>query len=134
MIEKNMDGNLKYLILGYRKHNGTTQSTLAQKLGVPLDIETALEQGTYKYPTEHLMAKIKDFFSESNQDELIKIGRGYWIEDRLGPDFKYFIRGLKSLRGIDTKELSSLPDDECYRIIGSVKMDEFEVAQAGRNI
>ena len=134
MKGKNFEGDLKYLVLGYRKHTGNTQSALAQKLGVPIEIETALEQGSYKYPTERLISKIGDLTSGFDSKELKQIGRGYWIEDRLGPDFKYFIRGLKSVRGIDSKELNSLSDDECYRIIGSVDMDEFEVVQAGRNI
>ena len=131
---QNIEGDLKYLVLGYRKHTRNTQSALAQKLGVPLEIETALEQGTYKYPTEHLMAKIEVITSGFDLNELIQIGKGYWIKDRLGPNFKYFIRGLKPARGIDTNELKSLDDDECYRIIGSVNLDEFKVVQAGKNI
>lgn len=35
--------NLKYLILGYRKNSGKTQSELALELQVSLEIETALE-------------------------------------------------------------------------------------------
>lgn len=54
--------------------------------------------------------------------------------DELGPDFKYFIRGLEQARGISPNELNSLSVEEYYRIIGSVNLDEFEVVQAGRNL
>jgi hypothetical protein len=52
--------------------------------------------------------------------------------DGLGPDFKYFIRGLEQARGIDPKELLNQPEDEFYRIIGSVNLDEFDLVMAGR--
>ena len=134
MKMKNIEGDLKYLVLGYRKHIGKTQSALAQELGVPLEIETALEQGTYKQPTESLMTRIGDVTLGCNEHELIQIGRGYWIMDELGPDFKYFIRGLEQARGINREELNNLSTEEYYRIIGSVNLDEFEIVQAGRNL
>ncbi len=108
-MEKNFHEDLKYLVLGYRKHTGNTQRTLAAKLEVPLHIETSLEMGTYKYPTEILMAKILDLTSEYNQTELIQIGRGYWIKDKLGPNFKYFIRGLKPAKGIIQTNSTAYP-------------------------
>ncbi|MEN6293761.1 MAG: hypothetical protein ABFC34_11420 [Methanobacterium sp.] len=49
-----MEENLKYLILGYRKHTDTTQRKLANKLDVPLDIVVALEMGSFRHPTERL--------------------------------------------------------------------------------
>jgi DNA-binding XRE family transcriptional regulator len=50
-----MEGDLKDLVLGFRKYTGKTQSEVADKLEVSTDIETALETGTYKQPTKHLM-------------------------------------------------------------------------------
>jgi len=127
-----MQEDLKDLILGFRKHTGKTQSEIAYELEVPMDIETALEMGTYKQPTEHLKEKIADLTSKFDQNELIHIGRGYRIMDELGPDFKYFIRGLVQERGFDPEELNSLPEEEFYRIIGSVNLDEFDVVMIGR--
>lgn len=127
-----MQEDLKDLVLGFRKHTGKTQSEVAHELKVPMDIETALEMGTYKQPTEHLMGKIDDLTSGFDHHDLIHIGRGYRIMDELGPDFKYFIRGLEQKRGIDSRELFSQPEEEFYRIIGSVKLDEFDVVMAGR--
>ncbi|MBI4812989.1 MAG: hypothetical protein HY802_01045 [Methanobacterium sp.] len=116
-----MGEDLKNLVLGFRKHTGKTQTELASELEVPIDIETALEMGTYRQPTERL-----------DENELIHIGRGYRIMDELGPDFKYYIRGLEQARGIDHEELHSQPEEEFYRIIGSVNLDEFEVVNMGR--
>ena len=133
-MEQNIHEDLKYLVLGYRKHTGNTQRTLAERLDVPLHIETSLEMGTYKYPTEILMTKILEITSEHDQNELIQIGRGYWIKDKLGPNFKYFIRGLKPEKGIEQNELNELSDEECYKIIGRENMDEYKVVEAGRNL
>ncbi|NYB52097.1 MAG: hypothetical protein HVN35_06035 [Methanobacteriaceae archaeon] len=127
-----MQGDLKDLLLGFRKHTGKTQSEIAQELEVPMEIETAIEWGTYKQPTEQLVDKIKKLTSQFDQNDLINIGRGYRLIDELGPDSKYFIRGLKQTRGIDPKELLNQPEEEFYRIIGSVNLDEFDVVMAGR--
>jgi hypothetical protein len=127
-----MENDLKYLVLGYRKYTGTTQRELAQKLEVPLFIETALELGTFKYPTERTRDKIEKLTGEFDHHSLINIGRGYRIMDELGPDFKYFLRGLEKERGIKLEELKELPRDEYFRVIGSVNLDEFEVVQVGR--
>ncbi|WP_286244240.1 hypothetical protein [Methanobacterium ferruginis] len=127
-----MQDDLKDLVLGFRKHTGKTQSEVAHELEVPMEIETALEWGTYKQPTQHLMAKIDNLTSKFDQNDLIHMGRGYRIRDDLGPDFKYFLRGLEQARGIDPKELNSLPEEEFHRIIGSVNLDEFDVVMAGR--
>lgn len=127
-----MEGDLKDLVLGFRKYTGKTQSEVADKLEVSTDIETALETGTYKQPTKHLMGRIKDLTSGCDQNDLVHIGKGYRIMDGLGPDFKYFIRGLEQARGIDPKELLNQPEDEFYRIIGSVNLDEFDLVMAGR--
>jgi len=127
-----MEEDLKYLVLGYRKHTGITQGGLARKLEVPSDIVVALEMGSYKYPTERLMNKIGKLTSEFDKNDLIYIGRGYRIRDEMGPYFKYFIRGLEKMKGMDPTELEELPSEECYRAIGSVNLDEFEVLQAGR--
>ncbi|MCE5213689.1 MAG: hypothetical protein LLF83_03090 [Methanobacterium sp.] len=129
-----MEDDLKYLILGYRKHTHTTQRELARKLEIPFYIYTALEMGTYKQPSAKLLGKIKELTIEFNQDELKHLGRGYWIKDELGPDFKYFMRGLKKEKDMNINELESLPSDECLRTIGSVDMDEFEVVQLGRTV
>lgn len=67
-----------------------------------------------------------------NRHILIQVGRGYIINDKLGPDFKYFINGLSRVRGIDLVELHELPAEDYYRVIGSVNMDEYDVVQAGR--
>jgi len=127
-----MEEDLKNLVLGFRKHTGKTQTELASELEVPTDIETALEMGTYRQPTERLKGKIGNLVSECNENELIQIGRGYRIMDELGPDFKYYIRGLEQAMGIDHEELHSQPEEEFYRIIGSVNLDEFEVVNMGR--
>ena len=127
-----MEDDLKNLVLGFRKHTGKTQSEVARELEVPMDIETALEMGTYKQPTEQLLGKIVNLTSKCNVKDLVHIGRGYRIMDELGPDIKYYIRGLERVRGIDSKELQSLPEEEFYRIMGSVNLDEFEVVSAGR--
>jgi hypothetical protein len=129
-----MQEDLKDLVLGFRKHTGKTQSEIAHELEVPMDIETALELGTYKQPTEQLKGKIADLTSEFDQNDLVHIGRGYRIMDELGPDFKYFIRGLVQERGFDPEELNSLPEEEFYRIIGSVNLDEFDVVMIGRKV
>jgi hypothetical protein len=129
---KNMNEDLKNLVLGFRKHTGKTQTEVASELEVPMDIETALEMGTYRQPTERLKRRINNLISGFDEKELIHIGRGYRIMDELGPDFKYYIRGLEQARGFDHEELHSLPEEEFYRIIGSVNLDEFEVVSAGR--
>ena len=127
-----MNEDLKYLVLGYRKYTQTTQRELAIKLGVPLEIETALEMD-YKRPTQKLMNKIIELTREYNQEELKNIGRGFRIKDELGPDFKYYLRGLNKEKNINPKELISLPTQDCLRTIGSVDMDEFELVYIGRN-
>jgi len=127
-----MKEDLKNLVLGFRKHTGKTQSEVASELEVPMDIETALEMGTYRQPTESLEGKINNLISGFDEKDLIHIGRGYRIMDELGPDFKYYILGLEQARGFDHEELLSLPEEEFYRIIGSVNLDEFEVVNAGR--
>ncbi|OPY25434.1 MAG: hypothetical protein A4E27_00941 [Methanobacterium sp. PtaU1.Bin242] len=127
-----MEDDLKYLILGYRKYTNTTQRELAQELDIPFYIYTALEMGTFKQPSERLLDKIKELTAEFDQNDLKMIGRGFRIKDELGPDFKYFLRGLKEEKGINPQELDSMPRDECLRTIGSVDMDEFDVVQIGR--
>ncbi|WP_424356019.1 hypothetical protein [Methanobacterium sp. MBAC-LM] len=129
-----MEENLKYLILGYRKHTDITQRELANKLDVPLDIVVALEMGSFRYPTERLMTKIEKLTSEFDRNNLIYIGRGYRIRDGMGPYFKYFLRGLQKMKGMDPTELEELPSEECYRAIGSIDLDEFEVLHAGRTL
>jgi transcriptional regulator with XRE-family HTH domain len=126
--------DLKYLILGYRKHTGNTQRELAQKLGVPLEIETAIEMGTYKYPTGRLMTKINDLTEEFDETELIQIGRGYWIKDKLGSYFKYFVLGLQSKEDMEPEELNDLSGDDFYKRIGSKNLNEYEFVNAGMNI
>ncbi|HEY0196872.1 MAG TPA: hypothetical protein VGC02_04795 [Methanobacterium sp.] len=129
-----MEDNLKYLLLGYRKYTKTTQQELAITLGIPLYTYTALEMGSFKQPSKHLLGKIKELTAEFDQDDLKHIGRGYRIKDELGPDFKYFLRGLKEEKGVDLQELDSMPSEECLRTIGSVDMDEFDMTQVGRDI
>ncbi len=129
-----MEDELKYLVLGYRKHTGKTQAELSRELGVPLHIVSALEMGSYKYPTKVLQAKIKGLTSQFDHEDLIYIGRGYRIRDELGPDFKYFLRGLEEVSGITPDELMKMHGEECLRTIGSVDMDEFEVVLAGRKV
>lgn len=129
-----MEKDLKNLVLGFRKHTGKTQREIAHELDVPLYIETALELGTYKKPTDRLVNKIENLTSELDYHDLIHIGRGYRIMDVLGPDFKYFLRGLEHERGVNINELNSLPKEEFYRIIGSVNLDEFDVVNVGRKL
>ncbi len=124
--------NLKNLVLGYRKYLKKTQTEMANKLGVSKDIEIALESGSYKHPSQQLLDGICDLTSDFDHHDLIQIGKGYRLEDELGPDIKYFIRGLEKVRGIDSDELQHLTPNEYYKIIGSVNMDDYDVIQAGR--
>jgi len=129
-----MEGNLRYLVLGYRKYTGTTQRELARELEVPIDIVVALEMGSYRHPTKRLMSKIEELTGEFEfkKRDFVNIGRGYKIREELGPDFKYFIQGLEKLKYINQEELKKLPEEECYKTMGSVDLDEFEVVLAGR--
>lgn len=120
-----MEDDLRYLLLGYRKYTKTTQRELAKTLDIPLYTYTALEIGSFKQPSEPLLSKIKRLTAEFDQDDLKHIGRGYWIKDEVGPDFKYFLRGLREEKGVNLQELNSMPSEECLRTIGSVDMDEF---------
>lgn len=129
-----MEEDLKYVILGYRKYTKTTQRELAKVLGIPLYTYTALETGNFKQPSEHLLNKIKELTSEFNQDDLKHVGRGYRIKNELGPDFKYFLKGLKEEKGIDLQELDNMPSEECLQTIGSVDMDEFDMVEIGRTV
>ncbi|AEG18995.1 hypothetical protein [Methanobacterium paludis] len=129
-----MEDGLKYLVLGYRKNTGKTQAELARELEIPLHIVVALEMGSYKYPTKVLQAKIKDLTSQFDQQDLMCLGRGYRIREELGPDFKYFLRGLEETSGISPDELKKMHGEECLRTIGSVDMDEFEVVLVGRSV
>lgn len=129
-----MEEDLKYLILGYRKHTGKTQSEVAKKLNVPLDVVTALEMGVHKHPARALQEKIIDLTAKSDENDLIHIGRGYRIKEELGPDFKYFLKGLEETSGISQEKLKNMQDEECLRTIGSVDLDEFEVVLAGREV
>ncbi|NYB27808.1 MAG: hypothetical protein HVN34_10900 [Methanobacteriaceae archaeon] len=129
-----MEDDLRYLLLGYRKYTKTTQRELAKTLDIPLYTYTALEIGSFKQPSEHLLSKIKGLTTEFDQDDLKHIGRGYWIKDEVGPDFKYFLRGLREEKGVDLQELNSMPSEECLRTIGSVDMDEFDVIAIGRTV
>ena len=129
-----MEDDLKYLILGYRKYTNTTQKEMANELEIPLYTYTALEMGAFKQPSEHLMDRIKNLTAEFNHDDLKHIGRGYRIKDELGPDFKYFIRGLKAEKGINPDELDSMPSEECLKTIGSVDMDEYDIMEIGRTV
>lgn len=131
---KVMEEDLKYLILGYRKHTGKTQTKVAEELNVPLDVVTALEMGFHKHPAKALQKKIMDLTAKFNESDLIHIGRGYRIEEELGPDFKYFIKGLEEASGISQEKLRNMQDEERLRTIGSVEMDEFEVVLAGREV
>ncbi len=129
-----METDLKYLVLGYRKYTGKTQRELARELEVPIDILSALEMGTYKHPTKRLMNKIEELTGEFEfkKRDFVNIGRGYRIREELGPDFKYFIQGLEKLKYISSDELKKLPEEEFYKTIGSVDLDEFEVVLAAR--
>ena len=129
-----MEDDLKYLILGYRKYTGKSQKEIARILGIPFFTYTALEMGTFKQPSPQLRDKIKNLTAEFKQDDLRSIGRGYRIKDKLGPDFKYFIRGLKEEKGINPQELDSMPSEECLRTIGSVDMDEYDIVAIGRTV
>lgn len=129
-----MEDDLKYLILGYRKYTGKSQKEIAMALGIPFFTYTALEMGTFKQPSPQLLDRIENLTEEFNQDDLKFIGRGYRIKDKLGPDFKYFIRGLKEEKGINPHELDSMPSEECLKTIGSVDMDEYDVVAIGRTV
>ena len=129
-----MEEDLKYLLIGYRKYTNTTQRDLANKLDIPIYTYTALELGSFKQPSEHLITQIKEITADYDQEGLKQIGRGYRIKDKLGPDFKYFIRGLKSEKGLNPDDLKNMPHDECLKTIGSVDMDEFDLVDIGRTI
>lgn len=129
-----MEEDLKYLLSGYRKYTKTTQREVAQMLDIPLFIYTALETGAFKQPSEHTLAKIKGLTTEFDEENLKHIGRGYMIKDELGPDFKYFLRGLEEEKGVNLKELGEMPSEECFQAIGSVDIDEFDVLEIGRTL
>ncbi|MEN6293762.1 MAG: hypothetical protein ABFC34_11425 [Methanobacterium sp.] len=38
------------------------------------------------------------------------------------------------MKGMDPTELEELTSEECYRAIGSIDLDEFEVLHAGRTV
>lgn len=130
-----MENKLKYIILGYRKHTGKTQSELALELGVPKNIVIALELGSYTHPSPALKSRIeriKEAFSADELKDLIYIGRGYHIEEELGPDFKYYMRGLEKVHAINSESFKKLDKEGCMWTIGRVDMDKFEVASVGR--
>lgn len=129
-----MEDDLRYVLLGYRRHTKTTQRRIADELGIPLDIYTALEMGSFKQPSKPLVEKIKKLTSDFKEDDLKHIGRGYWIKDEMGPDFKYFLRGLEKEKGVDLSELGDMPSEECFHSIGRVDMDEFDILEVGKTL
>lgn len=86
--------DLKDIILGYRKVKGKTQEELAEELGVPKDVISAIECGTFKHLNPSLKKKIDELLKGYDKSELAAIGRGYRLQDNLGPDFKYYLEGL----------------------------------------
>ncbi|KAF5077683.1 hypothetical protein [Methanobacterium aggregans] len=132
-----MEYELKYLILGYRKHTNKTQKELANELEVPKDIVVALEYGSHKHPSPGLKGridKIKEKFNSDELQNLIYIGRGHRIKEELGPDFRYYLRGLEKIHAINSENFKKLDAEGCMWTIGRVDMDEFEVAVMGRSI
>jgi len=129
-----IEDELKFLVLGYRVHTGKTQRELAEELGVPLDIVIAMEEGTYRHPTRNLMRKINELTGEYevNRRLFINTGKGYRLRERLGSQFRYFVRGLDRMKYISQEDLEKMPEPECYGTIGSVDLDAFEVLKAGK--
>ncbi|MCQ8905217.1 MAG: hypothetical protein NQU45_05860 [Methanothermobacter sp.] len=129
-----IEDEFKFLVLGYRVHTGKTQRELAEELGVPLDIVMAMEEGTYRYPTKKLMRKINELTGEYevNRRLFINTGKGYRLRERLGSQFRYFVRGLDRMKYISQEDLKNMPEPECYSTIGSVDLDAFEVLKAGK--
>lgn len=78
--------------------------------------------------------KLKQNFSGDELNNLIYIGRGHHIKEELGPDFKYYIRGLEKIHAINSDKFKKLDSEGCMWTIGRVNMDEFEVASVGRII
>jgi len=130
-----VEDELKYLILGYRKHNLKTQKELADELQVPKEIVNALELGSHKHPSPALKKRIHNLTEQFDSDELkdlIYVGRGAHIKDELGPDFKYYLRGLKKIHAINSENFKKLDSEGCMWAIGRVDMDEFQMVEIGR--
>ncbi|MFB2622327.1 hypothetical protein FVF72_08075 [Methanothermobacter sp. KEPCO-1] len=128
------EDELKFLVLGYRISEGKTQRELADELGAHVDIVIAMENGTYRHPTRRLLNRIHELTGEYEVKRryFINIGKGYRLRERLGPQFRYFIRGLDKMKYISQEELEKMPEAECYSTIGAVDMDAFEVLKAGK--
>ncbi|SCG86405.1 helix-turn-helix domain-containing protein [Methanobacterium congolense] len=125
-----MDDELKY-----RKHGNKTQKELAEELHVPKEIVTALELGSHKHPSPALKKRIHNLTEQFNPEDLkdlIYIGRGAHIKEELGPDFRYYIRGLKKIHAINSENFKKLDVEGCMWTIGRVDMDEFQVAEIGK--
>lgn len=128
------EDELKFLLLGYRISAGKSQRELADELGVPVDIVIAMENGTYRHPTRRLLSRIHELTGEYEVKKryFINIGKGYRLRERLGSQFRYFVRGLDKMKYISMEELEKMPEAECYRTIGTVDLDAFEVLKAGK--
>lgn len=132
-----MEDELKYLILGYRKHTNKTQEELAAELEVPKNIVIALELGSHRHLSPGLkdrIEKLKQNFSGDELKDLIYIGRGHHIKEELGPDFKYYMRGLEKIHAVNPEKFKKLDSEGYMWTIGRVDMDEFEVTSVGRII
>lgn len=66
-----------------------------------------------------------------DKEEINAIGRGYRIKSKLGPDFKYYLIGLGKKTGINPNSLRKLSTTDCYKTLGLVEFDDFELTTLG---
>lgn len=135
-MDENLNENLKYLVLGYRKYRGKSKKELAEELNVPPEIVDGLELGSHKKTSHELSERIEEITKDFDKQQLIDYGHGYRIKDMMGPDFKYFLKGLEEITDINADELQLLSQEECYHTIGKAAgnsdMDEYAIVNLGR--
>lgn len=125
---------LKDLVLGYRKFKGLTESEMAEELMVPMTVLYGLEMGSYKHPTSKLMLKINNLTEDMDKEEITAIGKGYRLRMKLGSDFKYYLIGLGQKTGVNPNSLRKLSLTDCYKTLGFVEYDDFELTSFGRQL
>ncbi|MDO9044452.1 MAG: hypothetical protein Q7U35_04005 [Methanobacteriaceae archaeon] len=125
---------LKDLVLGYRKFKGLTETEMAEELMVPGTVLYGLQMGSYKHPTAKLMLRINNLTEDMDKEELVAIGKGCRLKTKLGPDFKYYLIGLGQKTGLNPNSLRKLPLIDCYKTLGFVEYDDFELTTFGRQL
>lgn len=125
---------LKDLIWGYRKYKNETPYDLAKELDVPVTVVDGLEFGSFKHPNPRLKKRIDKITKDVDKEEISAIGRGYRIRAKLGPDFKYYLMGMRQKTGINPKELQKMSLNDCHKTIGQIPFDYYELTASGREL